>query len=389
MSDRPAVFMLLDNPFRSDQRVEREAKALHQHGWEVHILAMSEPHLPHRVDTGTWTVERSIPGSIDSPLSRRYFADRARFASKLIADGVRRIHAHDHRCLDLAVAAKEQDPSITIIYDAHEYLAGWPLYKESKARSNRIKGWVVWRWSVRRERRNLSHCEAIITVSRSLCEEMHQRFQLKAMPVLLRNVPEMPTSIASSDLRRKFGIPPQARLVVHSGNIYHSDARIAMLLRSCMALEGTYLLLICNALNRNKVQDVMDRTHIHTNGHVLFMDYPARNEELMAMLQACDAGIVHTWQPDWPSHWYSLPNRIMEYTLCGLPILATAQPEFVAFQQEYGNCVLYAGDREQEMTAALRELLLQGPELAEKARQAKERLSWDQEVRSLLDLYTE
>jgi glycosyltransferase involved in cell wall biosynthesis len=152
-------------------------------------------------------------------------------------------------------------------------------------------------------------------------------------------------------------------------------------------VEGTYLLFICNAKNRAKVSSVIERERITTADRVGFLEFPDRHEVLLGMLRGCDAGVVHTWQPEWPSHWLSLPNRIMEYTLCGLPVLATSQPEFVAFHQEFGNCALYGGDREEALRAAIERLREQRPQLERNAEQAASRLSWGSEQKALIDLY--
>ncbi len=379
--------MLVDNPMRSDLRVEREARSLHAHGWTVRLFAMEDPTLPERELRDHGMVERSVPQAIISPLSLKYLRARARFAKMLVAEGARCIHAHDHYCLDLAVAAKRIDPSIRIIYDAHEYLAGWPVHKESSRRIDRLKGSIVWRWCVQRERMNLRHCTSIITVSNSLCNEMKHRYDLDARPTLLRNIPDVPAVIPDIDIRKQFHIPAHLRILVHSGNVYHSDARIAMLVRGCLSVDGTYLLFICNAKNRAKVTSVIEREGITTAVRVGFVDFPERHDVLLGMLRACDAGVVHTWQPDWPSHWLSLPNRIMEYTLCGLPVLATSQPEFVAFHQEFGNCALYNGEREEDLRAAIVRLLQQRPQLERNAQKAASQLSWSSEQKALIDLY--
>jgi glycosyltransferase involved in cell wall biosynthesis len=387
MSDRPTVFMLVDNPMRSDLRVEREARSLHAHGWKVRLFAMEDPSLPERELRDHGMVERSVPRAIISPLSLKYVRARTRFARMLVAEGARCIHAHDHYCLDLAVAAKRIDPSITIIYDAHEYLAGWPVHMESPRRIDRLKGGIVWWWCVQRERMNLRHCASIITVSRSLCEEMQRRNGLPTRPVLLRNIPDIPAYIPRSNIRHDLQIPEHLQVLVHSGNVYHSDERIAMLVRGCLSVDGTYLLFICNTRNRSKVISVIERENIMTADRVGFVDFPERHEVLLGMLRACDAGVVHTWQPDWPSHWLSLPNRIMEYTLCGLPVLATSQPEFVAFQQEFGNCALYNGVRVEDLRAAIEQLLEQRTALEVNAKHAATRLSWRSEQKALIDLY--
>jgi glycosyltransferase involved in cell wall biosynthesis len=118
-----------------------------------------------------------------------------------------------------------------------------------------------------------------------------------------------------------------------------------------------------------------------------FLDYPKDDRQLMGMLASCDVGIIYTWRPDWPSHWLSLPNRLMEYTLCGLPIIATKQPEFVAFQAKTGHCVLFHGEKEQELSNAIDRVETDAVELKKMAERASSSISWRTESEVLLRVH--
>lgn len=379
--------MLVDNPMISDFRVEREAQALTDTGWQVHIHAVQRPDLPTHELKSFGHLERSLPRSIRSPLSMDYARSRSKFARELKNRGVQVIHAHDHACLDFAVAVKRISSSVRIVYDAHEYLAGWPLYKDIPEPFDRLKGYLVWRWSVLRERANIPFADSMITVSKSLCAEFKSNYQLKVAPLLIRNIPNTKHDITIMDMNEILGIDESLHIHVHSGNVYHSDARIAMLLRSYVRRKDIFLLFICNTFNKAKVLRVAESEGLEWTHRIGFIDYPKDHDQLMGMLASCDVGVIHTWQPDWPSHWLSLPNRLMEYTLCGLPIIATKQPEFMSFQKQMGHCVLFHGEDENELDSAIDQVEMNTQHLKMMAKQAAGSISWEQESKALLDLH--
>jgi len=110
---------------------------------------------------------------------------------------------------------------------------------------------------------------------------------------------------------------------------------------------------------------------------------------LYRIIQSADFGIVYTWQPNWKSHWFSLPNRILEYTLAQLPIVSTAQPEFIKISEKYNHLVLFNGNSKKELINAILTAKENRSSLKSKAIDASLDLSWEKEIETLFDLYKE
>src|SRR5688572_4956109 len=126
------VIMLLDNSLVSDARVEKEAMSLVENGYSVKIMAVRHPQMGMVEIKKFGTIYRVIPDSIDQPFSKNYKKFRKSFIKDILAETFEIIHCHDYKMLLLGAEIKKARPGITLIYDAHEYLPGWPFYKEIK-----------------------------------------------------------------------------------------------------------------------------------------------------------------------------------------------------------------------------------------------------------------
>jgi len=377
------VHMLLDNPLVSDARVEKEASTLVAAGYKLIIHAVEKDGWPEKEVKNGYTIIRDIQLSIDHPFSKAYKVFRKNFVDKMVAESFDILHCHDFKMIILGALIKRKRPNLKLVYDAHEFLPGWPLYEELKGWQNRLKGLLVWKRFVRHERRAIRACDAIITVGPALALEMKKEYGLKQEPAVLRNIPEkIDLDVTPQYFHRHFNLPANTVVLIHSGNLYHSDERIQMMINAVLQVEKCVLVFIGNS------QKLKTLAENNTSPRILFHDYVER-ERLYNLMGAADFGIVHTWQPDWRSHWFSLPNRIMEYTCAGLPIISTSQPEFMKLGLAYGNMVFYRGHNEGEMVQAISNGLLMRDALKRNAFNAAKALSWESESKVLLDLYAQ
>ncbi len=375
------IVMLLDNPLKSDSRVEKEAASLLAAGYNVTIHAMHSEALPATEERNGYHIIRDISPSIDHPFSSEYRNFRERFVNMLSNQSFDALHCHDYKMIILGALIKKAKPSVKLVYDAHEFLPGWPMYQELSGFSNKIKGLLVWSYFVYKEKKAIKHANAVITVGPALAEEMKTEYHLSVTPTVLRNIPERLAFNTDSDYyKRLYNLPSNALVFIHSGNIYHSEERVQLMINAVMKIDRAYLVFIGDSKRIKELETA------NTNARVLFHPYAAQ-EQLFVLIHAADFGLVHTWQPYWRSHWLSLPNRIMEYTMVGLPIIATSQPEFMKLGMTYGNMVFYRGDAEEEMVKAIEMGISTQVALKRNAVISATSLSWEVEVMQLINLY--
>ena len=79
---------------------------------------------------------------------------------------------------------------VTLIYDAHEYLKGWPLYKESKKNFTKIKSYLVWKKNLVNEKKALKQVDYILTISQGMAISFKNDHKLRYTPIVLKNIPE-------------------------------------------------------------------------------------------------------------------------------------------------------------------------------------------------------
>jgi glycosyltransferase involved in cell wall biosynthesis len=294
------------------------------------------------------------------------------------------LHCHDYKTLIIGKAIKEIKKETKIIYDSHEFLSGWPWYKEIQTLKGKIKGRFVWKKFNKLEKEAISYCNSILTVSETLADEINEKFKLSDKPKVLRNIPEAINIEPNNYFRELYQLDGNSTIIIHSGNIYHSNKRIKNLLNVFIELqkENIHLVFIGDSKKLKIISENTKEKNIH------FHHYPNR-KELYRIIQSADFGLVYTWQPNWKSHWYSLPNRILEYTLAQLPIISTSQPEFIKISQRYNHLLLFKGNSKKELKNAILSAKGKREILKNKSILASQDLSWEKEIETLVKLYQE
>jgi len=111
--------------------------------------------------------------------------------------------------------------------------------------------------------------------------------------------------------------------------------------------------------------------------------------ELLAYVASADLGIIPT-EPVVANNWFSLPNKLFECLMAGLPVAASRLPEIETIVEGEGIGRTFEPGRPQEIAAAVSELLREDLDaLGQRARRAAtERHRWDLEESTLLETYT-
>lgn len=372
--------MLLDNPFKADARVEKEIKSLIRAGHAVTLFALQDDSLPEKEEQGALTIYRILNPVIKSPMHRGYYKYLATMAEHIVKFNPDIVHCHDHHCLNLGYTVKQDSPNIKLIYDAHEFLAGWPLWRDINGFINRLKGRVVYNKMVTLEQQAIHSCDLVLTVSDSIAEAMINDMDLGHKPQVVRNIPPKFEHTRSSYFHEYFGLSDKTKVLLHSGNIYHSPSRMNMLLRVVKEFNNLALVFVGDSPSVKQFERKTNQTNVY------FHPYPPQ-EEFYNLLPAANFGLVYTWKPTWKSHWLSLPNRIFEYSLAGLPIIATSQPEFKKLGEQFGHIAFFKGDNADSLHKAIEVAIEKEAVFAQNANQIGTKLNWESEAEKLLKLY--
>ena len=352
--------MFLAHPLRHDTRVEKEAAALVDAGFEVRIVATAFPGLPAREDRGGATVlrvdddplparfVRSLlrPGGGGAPgtVLTRESAERSNLRARLVR-GALRVHlrmvwrrymrralravgerpaavwiAHDLETLPLALLARRRHGG-RVLYDSHE------LFVESS-----LARWEGRRWA-RIERRTIGQADAVVTVSDSIAAELARRYQIAAPEVIL-NAPDAPArdGVEPVDLRRELDLPADTRIALYLGGIVQHRGLEELI---AAAAERPDLAVVMLGPSMDAYRGMLERlaAELGVGRRVRFLP-PVAPREIGRYAAGADVGLS-TIQATFLNYRYALPNKLFDYLHAGLPIVVSDFPDMRALVERH------------------------------------------------------
>ena len=375
--------MLLDNPFTNDRRVHREAKELVLAGHSVSIYCVKDSNLPSEEMIDGFKVSRVFPSHIAKFAAEKEI--RA-VALEIAKQDYQVFHCHDQFMCDAGAWIKKHYPNKTFVYDSHELFHAWPLNNlKGLPLSILIKSYLVRKYQVLREKRNGRLADYLLTVNQSLSDILFDYFKAKEKPVIIRNAPEFEVLSDSKDLKAMFKIPAGDKLLVFIGaHIYARTHNHEQVIDEIGNQKGLHLLYITSF--DKGCQDVRD--YVAAKGITNVYFHPAiKPREIASYLSGADVGLVPTWNKNNLSYWYALDNKLFEYTIAEIPVLATQQPEYLNILERYQNGVCVNPDVKGAYLEGLNKILANYSQYKAMAVEAKKEINWDAEKKKLIDLY--
>lgn len=376
-----SIAMLLDNPYTYDYRVIMEAQTLAKY-YDVTLFAIKDPGLPEEEIKNGVRVKRIFSRDIKKFNNRRLLNE---YAEIIARQGFEAIHCHDYLMLEIGRRIKQLNNNITLIYDAHELFHSWPLNFKGKLLPT-IKTIISKKVSILNEKRNARFIDYLITVNQSLAENLKEYFNLDKQPLSLRNLQDsLPYTKGQHLLRKKLGIPESSKILVFIGaHVYFHSLNMKMILDQIAGRKDVALVFIAKAdVNRKEVEDYAQS--IKAN-NVYYHDIVPPTD-IPQYLCDCDVGLVPTWNKKDLSYWYALDNKLFNYLLAGIPILATAQPEYKNIVESYEIGVCVNPDEPNAYCRGLDEILSKYDEYASHLPRAQKELNWETESQKLITFY--
>jgi glycosyltransferase involved in cell wall biosynthesis len=388
--------MFLYRQFDLDSRVEREARSLVAAGYEVEVIGVTGEGLPARDSRDGYTITRVAPESFLTRLPlrlsrlpllgalarRAYFLLRMPIWSRRAARAAEERPAallvgHDVDGLGAAVRAKRA-LGAPLIYDAHELFpdmaaAGRPDYER--------RGWI------RYERRLIRHADAVFAVTASRAEVMARRFAIS--PRVIRNVPETSHEPAepAADLRESLAAGARAGVVLLYLGGMQASRGLEEAIRALERLPDCRLVLMGSGEERY-VERLRTIAHEAGVAERLEIRPPVRPHEVVAVTAAADVGVVLNHRTNL-NNYLSLPNKIFEYVVAGLPVVASDFPDMAELVNGYGVGVTCDPEDPAGIARAVEAVLRERERYREGARRAAPELTWERESEAFLSSVAE
>jgi glycosyltransferase involved in cell wall biosynthesis len=375
--------MIVLNHFTHDARVHREAKTLSNAGHSVEVVALHKPGLAKREQTDNYRVKRLVLKS------RRWRGGRIapilKFVefTKELAENTRSeppdvYHSHNANTL-LATFPLVRRDAAAWVYDSHELETGRNF---ANSRLSRIYQWL---WPLP-ERLFIRRADEVISASPSYADQLGQIYGI-VRPTVVANMPEFFPPVESRELQDRFRIPPQNTVVLYQGGVMRNRG-IEVAIRSLQHLDPTVHLAILgdgpamDELTELSSQlNLLDR--VHFAGHIPLAELPNYTA-------SADLGLALI-QNSCPSYYYTLPNKVFEYIMAGIPAIVSDFPAMarVIHDHQVGEVVQDPSCPKQLALAVKR--AIEDKEryrrTCENARQAALILNWENEQEKLLSVY--
>lgn len=293
-----------------------------------------------------------------------------RFARLAVAERADVYHAHDLDTL-LAGALASRLTGARLVYDFHE------LYTHQHPEG--VKS-ALWRgYYDLLERRLIGEADALITVNDSLARWNARAYGAPRALTLL-NVPALQAPPPPT-LR-----PGEPRTVLYHGG-YSPHRGLETLVESARHLRGARLVMRGVGAFERDLRALVARLGV---GDRVTFAPPVGMTELVRSAQDADVGVV-PYLPVCLNNYYSLPNKLFEYLMAGLAVVATDAPELRRVIDAHEVGAVYDPRDPRSLASAINGLVADDDRL-QAARRAAVRaatttFNWEAEQVKLLGLY--
>lgn len=252
------------------------------------------------------------------------------------------IHAHDLYTLQAAQRIARWTGA-SVVYDAHELEAD---------RRHGIDP-AMKRWIIRQEKKYAPQAAACLTVSQQIADEMASALGIPR-PEVVFNAPvtaDVPGGWAGRTLRGTLGLDRATPLFVFVGKVYdifNNNQRVGLIIEAVAQCPGYHLAIMgpIGPVAAGQIDELSARLGLGTRLHLL---PPIPAEAIVGFIADADAGVYFMW-PDTRNIDFSMPNKLFEFSLSGLPIVVSELTSTRWFAERARNAVL-VGEKTPEAVA--------------------------------------
>ncbi len=334
------VVMTVTSNLVHDNRVRREAETLAAQGYSVTVFSHIQPADVDRLGWKENSRLRAVP--VGRPAwyqergwvrTRHHTADLLRYGgSAAILEAAQQTtadvyHAHDLDTLP-AAATLAQRQGCCLVYDSHELFVD-QLDLGPRAREfpwpSRLKQWVARQNYARLERTLIGYAQAVIAVSQASAAELARRYHIHPPAVLLNTPPFQDWQAGSTYLRDCLGLGIDQRIVLLQGAVLPDRGQVELVESLVHLPAHVHLVFLGFNLGTYQpaIRGAVTRLGLESRVHVLDA---LPGSELLAATASADVGMILLAGHN-KNHRFTLPNKLFEYMMAGLPFVATDWPE--------------------------------------------------------------
>lgn len=349
---------------RKSSRALRQLRAIVELGLSVHVVMVSdEPALEKfadDLDLGPRFLVTTLP--LPQHSGPRFFLDGFKSLKLASLDLSASIYfASDLYALPVMTrVAKKHEGKV--VFDSRELYA----HLDSSAG----KPWISLFWSTL-ERRHIRKADVVVTVNDSIADRLKEAYRIER-PVVVRNVPGYDHVEKSNRLREELNIPAERKIVLYQGGL-RPGRGLFQLIEAVKHVKRAHLVIIGDG----PLKDGAMQAAQPLGDRVDFIPFTLP-DELLSLTASADLGAVLI-EPLTESLRLALPNKLFEYLIAGIPVLASPIPEMKRVVETFNVGVLAHPDDPVQLVNSLETALFDETQRAEwrdNADRAMKSYSW-------------
>lgn len=397
------VSMIVWNEFLNDARVMKEAQTLQRAGYQVRVFALHTPGVTQQqavLDDGIEVVrvarsplwklrKKNLQPTMKAGAESQQSAPVKPSLKLLILRAVSRgwthlallfkmleyratvVHSHDVNTLPTAWLAAKLSRA-RLVYDAHEISTSREGYKSLR----KVVGFV--------EKQLMPSANGTITTTDARAKYFARAYGVER-PLVLQNRPRLIESPPSNRIREELGLVEPWPIVLYQGGLQQGRG-LEKLVRAAQHVPDCYFVLIGGGRLTQPLTQLAQELNLQHKVHFIPTVALA---ELPSYTASADVG-VQPIENTCLNHYTTDSNKLFEYVIAGLPVIATDFPEIRRIVRNNDIGLLVPANNEQALSRTIIQLL-EDPALRERfasnARKTAQNLNWESQEKCLVDLY--
>jgi glycosyltransferase involved in cell wall biosynthesis len=234
------------------------------------------------------------------------------------------VHCHDLSTVPIGLRLKGAPRGIRVVYDSHELFEDQSMIRNLAAKRAR-----------RLQRKAAGRLDAVITVNDSIARTLRERYPRLPAPVVVKNATERPSAAVEDTglLARAAGIERGRKILLYQGG-FSARRGLDALVRSAPLLPEDWILVMMGwGTLEARLRDISEK--IDPAGLRVRFVPPAPRSELAEWTAGGSLGVI-PYENVCLNHWFCSPNKLWEYPVAGVPILASPFPELRGTIERWG-----------------------------------------------------
>jgi glycosyltransferase involved in cell wall biosynthesis len=395
--------MVVWNEFLNDARVLKEAQTLQRAGYQVKVFALHTPGVTQQHEqleggiqvcrvarSPLWRLRKGSSLPIQPPASSKPQGPIGKLSVKhqlfrliartwthmallwqMIRYRANLVHAHDVNTLPTAWLAARFSRA-HLVYDAHEISTS----REGYSSFRRLVGFV--------EKQLMPKVDGSITTTDARAKYFARAYGV-ARPTVLQNRPRLTHCDTSNRIREELELKAPWPIILYQGGLQQGRG-LDKLIRTAIDVPNAYFVFIGGGRLALDLAYLRDELGLQERVHFI-PTVPL--SQLPSYTASADIG-VQPIENTCLNHYTTDSNKLFEYLIAGLPVVATDFPEIRRIVRSNNVGLLVPANDSSSLAAALCQLVTDielRKTFATNARSTARTLNWEEQENRLVDLY--